>query len=57
MKQLVAYVGENFRNGVREYLRIYSWKNANMGEFLNCIERASGKDVMEFSKLWLENMG
>ena len=58
MKQLVAYVGkEAFGNGVREYLRIYSWKNADLAEFLNCIERASGKDVLQFSKLWLENTG
>jgi len=58
LKQLVAYVGrENFLSGVRAYFAQHAWGNASLGDLLDALERASGRDLSDWSKAWLESAG
>ena len=55
LKQLVAYVGrEHFREGVRAYFRAHAWGNTTLEDLLTELEAASGRDLREWSKVWLE---
>ena len=58
LKQLVAWVGEDpFVNGIRNYFRDHEYGNANLGDFLGSLEKASGRDLTSWSKEWLETAG
>jgi aminopeptidase N len=55
LKQLVKYLGRDaFRDGVRLYFRRHAWGNATLGDFLACLEEASGQRLDEWARLWLE---
>ncbi len=43
-----------FKQGVRNYLELYSYKNATTDNFLAEMEAASGQDLSEFKTDWLE---
>ncbi|HEX5190274.1 MAG TPA: aminopeptidase N [Streptosporangiaceae bacterium] len=58
LRQLVAYVGsENFLSGVRTYFGDHAWGNATLGDLLDALARASGRDLAAWSKAWLEAAG
>jgi aminopeptidase N len=58
LKALVAYVGrENFFAGLRAYFAEYAWGNASLGDLLAKLEQASGRDLSDWSKAWLETAG
>jgi aminopeptidase N len=58
LKALVAYVGrEEFFAGVRAYFAEYAWGNASLGDLLAKLEQASGRDLSDWSKAWLETPG
>ncbi|MBP2216430.1 aminopeptidase N [Arthrobacter sp. CAN_C5] len=58
LKQLVAWVGQDkFMEGVREYFGKHSWKNTELVDLLSELEAASGRDLKEWSSLWLETAG
>ncbi|MDR2930549.1 MAG: aminopeptidase N [Propionibacteriaceae bacterium] len=58
LKQLVAWVGQdNFLTGVHSYLTKHAWGNATLHDFLTEVEQASGRDLTEWSTLWLEEAG
>ncbi|MGL4173792.1 MAG: aminopeptidase N [Actinomycetota bacterium] len=58
LKQLVAYVGEeHFIAGIREYFRHHAWGNTELSDLLRELEKASGRDLREWSALWLEQAG
>ncbi|MCA1830242.1 MAG: aminopeptidase N, partial [Actinobacteria bacterium] len=58
LKQLGAWVGEEeFRDGVRQYLKDYEFKNASLTDFLAALEKASGRDLTAWAKEWLETAG
>jgi aminopeptidase N len=58
LKQLVAYVGrENFLAGVRAYFAAHAWSNATLGDLLDALELASGRELAGWSKVWLETAG
>ena len=58
LKQLVAWVGEEpFIEGVRNYFRRFEYGNANLDAFLGALEEASGRDLGQWSKEWLETSG
>lgn len=58
LKQLVAYVGEdNFLSGVREYLTTHAYSNAQFADLLGALQKASGKDLDDFSQQWLKTSG
>jgi aminopeptidase N len=58
LKQLVAWVGfEPFRVGLREYLQTNAYANATLADLLRSLERASGRELTDWSKSWLETAG
>ncbi len=55
LKQLVATIEmDGFREGMRHYFRTYPFGNATLAEFLGALETGSGRDLKEWSRLWLE---
>src|SRR5437016_11933248 len=58
LRQLVAWVGDDaFKRGVQDYCRRYKWGNATLEDFLDCLRRASGRDVSKFAHEWLQTTG
>ncbi|TDP90341.1 aminopeptidase N [Leucobacter luti] len=58
LKQLVAWVGrEPFMRGVHEYFVKHHHANTELTDLLTELEAQSGRDLSEWSKLWLETAG
>jgi aminopeptidase N len=58
LKQLVAWVGqEPFMRGVSDYFKKHAYKNTELKDLLKELENQSGRDLSEWSKLWLETAG
>ncbi len=58
LRQLVAWVGpEEFMAGVREYFNKYAWDNTELADLMAELEKASGRDLEQWGKLWLETSG
>lgn len=58
LKQLVAWVGrEPFMRGVHEYFVKHNHSNTELTDLLTELETQSGRDLSEWSKLWLETAG
>jgi aminopeptidase N len=58
LRQLVAWVGEErFLEGVKTYCRRHEFGNAELDDFLDSLEEASGRDLHAWSKEWLETAG
>ena len=58
LKQLVAYVGrEAFREGLRSYFRKHAWGNTTMGDLFAELEAASGRDLSDWARRWLQTSG
>ncbi|QZY52359.1 aminopeptidase N [Leucobacter tenebrionis] len=58
LKQLVAWVGrEPFMRGVHDYFVKHHHSNTELVDLLTELEAQSGRDLAEWSKLWLETAG
>jgi aminopeptidase N len=58
LKQLVAYVGrDNFFAGIHAYLTEHGWANATLADLLRAIGQSSGKNLADWSAVWLETAG
>ncbi len=58
IRQLVAWVGlERFLEGMRRYFRRHEYGNAELHDFLAALEETSGRDLVAWSKVWLESPG
>jgi aminopeptidase N len=58
LKQLVAWVGqEPFMRGVSDYFKKHAFKNTELKDLLKELEHQSGRDLSQWSKLWLETAG
>jgi len=58
LKQLVAWVGqEPFMRGVSSYFKKHAYQNTELADLLKELEAESGRDLSEWSKLWLETAG
>lgn len=58
LKQLVAWVGqEAFMKGVSSYFKKHAYKNTELADLLRELENESGRELTEWSKLWLETAG
>ncbi|MGH3491558.1 MAG: aminopeptidase N [Actinopolymorphaceae bacterium] len=58
LKQLVAWVGrEEFFAGLRHYFKAHEWRNATLADLRVCLEETSGRDLVAWSKEWLETAG
>ncbi|MFU8946991.1 aminopeptidase N [Mycetocola zhadangensis] len=58
LKQLVAWVGiDAFYAGVAAYFKKHEWGNTELVDLLSELETASGRDLSNWGKLWLETAG
>jgi len=58
LRQLVAWVGqENFMKGLASYFKKHQFANAELVDLLTELELTSGRELREWSKLWLETSG
>ncbi|MEF2976913.1 aminopeptidase N [Subtercola sp. YIM 133946] len=58
LKQLVAWVGqEQFLAGVGQYFQKHAYSNTELKDLLAELEDTSGRDLTEWSQLWLETAG
>ena len=58
IKQLVAWVGlEAFMKGVAAYFKKHAHGNTELSDLLVELEKTSGRELTEWSKLWLETAG
>ena len=58
LKQLVAYVGlDAFVAGVRRYFDAHAWGNATLGDLLAELSAASGRELDDWARVWLEEPG
>ncbi|MFJ4207459.1 aminopeptidase N [Paenarthrobacter sp. NPDC089675] len=58
LRQLVAWVGpEEFMAGVRSYFSKHAWSNTELSDLMVELEAASGRDLDQWGKLWLETAG
>ncbi|WP_426002957.1 aminopeptidase N [Paenarthrobacter sp. NyZ202] len=58
LRQLVAWVGpEQFMSGVRAYFGKHAWSNTELADLMVELEAASGRDLDQWGRLWLETAG
>ncbi|MDQ1733949.1 MAG: aminopeptidase [Pseudonocardiales bacterium] len=58
LKQLTAYVGiDEFLAGVRQYFADNAYGNTTLSDFLAALDAASGRELSDWSKVWLETSG
>ncbi|WP_407444577.1 aminopeptidase N, partial [Rhodococcus sp. (in: high G+C Gram-positive bacteria)] len=58
LKQLVAYVGRDaFFDGIRRYFRAHAFGNTTLGDLLSELSAASGRDLAEWARQWLQTTG
>jgi aminopeptidase N len=58
LRQLVAWVGQDrFLQGMKAYCQRHEFGNAELADFLDALEEASGRDLHAWSKEWLETAG
>lgn len=58
LKQLVAWVGqEDFMRGVHDYFVKHAYGNTELPDLLRELEAQSGRELGDWSQLWLETAG
>ena len=58
LSALVAYVGRaNFFAGIASYLARHAYANATLEDLLRELEATSGRDLGEWTRLWLQEAG
>jgi aminopeptidase N len=58
LKQLVAWVGrDEFFAGVAAYFAKHEWGNTELNDLMVELEASSGRDLTEWTRLWLETAG
>jgi aminopeptidase N len=58
LKQLAFYLGEEkFRAGLRLYFERHAQGNTELADFMGALSEASGRDLSEWQRLWLETPG
>jgi aminopeptidase N len=58
LQQLVVWVGEDaFFKGIEAYFHAHAFGNADLADFLEALEKSSGRDLHAWAKAWLEAAG
>ncbi len=58
LKQLRHLLGDLvFRRGVSNYLKQYSYQNAELDDFINSLAKAAGRDLSAWTQEWLYSAG
>ena len=58
LQQLVVWVGEDaFFKGIEAYFTTHAFGNTELSDFLEALERSSGRDLHVWARAWLETAG
>ena len=58
LRQLVAWVGEpEFMSGIGVYFNKHAWGNTQLSDLLTELEAASGRDLSDWTRQWLQTSG
>ncbi|OYO20947.1 aminopeptidase N [Enemella dayhoffiae] len=58
LRQLVAFVGEDaFLAGAKQYFARHAYGNTELADLLAVLQEASGRDLSDWSRQWLESTG
>lgn len=58
LRQLVAWVGEpEFMSGISVYFAKHAWGNTQLSDLLTELETASGRDLSDWTRQWLQTSG
>ena len=58
MEKLVDKMGEaNFRSGIQEYLKTYSYGNATWDDLIRILDSKTTEDLAAFSDVWVNRKG
>jgi aminopeptidase N len=58
LKQLAFALGpDNFRNGLRAYLKEHAYANAEWSDLVHALEQASGKPLDRWADMWIRHRG
>ena len=58
LQQLVVWVGEDaFFNGIDAYFTAHAFGNTELADFLEALEKSSGRDLRAWAHAWLETAG
>lgn len=58
IRMLAEYIGhDNFRDGIRHYLKKHSYKNTNTKDLWDSFEKVSHKKVNEIMSIWTKETG
>ncbi|MFI4978691.1 MAG: M1 family aminopeptidase, partial [Solirubrobacterales bacterium] len=58
LQQLVVWVGEDaFFKGIDAYFTAHAFGNTELADFLDALERSSGRDLHAWARAWLETAG
>jgi len=58
LKQVPKYLGEeNFRKGVSNYLKKFSYQNTTLDDFIDSLAQASNTDLTQWKQDWLYKAG
>jgi aminopeptidase N len=58
IKQLAFVLGEeNFRNGLRLYLKEHAYANAEWSDLVHAFEQVSGKSLQDWAAMWIRHRG
>lgn len=58
LQQLHFFVGEDaFRAGLRAYFQAFAFKNAARSDFIGAIAKAAEKDLIPWTRAWLQTSG
>ena len=58
IRMLETYVGEDkFRNGLRKYMQLYKYSNAEGNDLWECVQEASGMEIIPMMESWTKQTG
>ena len=58
MRHLEALLGEdNFRDGLREYLKAHAFANATWSDLIDVLDARTPMDLQQWSKVWVDQPG
>ncbi|HZU22796.1 MAG TPA: M1 family aminopeptidase, partial [Terriglobales bacterium] len=58
LKQLAYVLGDNqFRDGLRLYLKEHAYSNAEWSDLVHALERSSGQSLSKWSEMWIRHRG
>lgn len=57
LKQLLFYLGDDFRDGLRHYFKMHAWSNTELEDFFSAMQAVSGKDLGEWNNVWIKKAG